>query len=266
MKILCVIVLYKLKLEESIAYSSFVAAALRRKEFGLLVYDNSPIASPPKSTEIAYVSDPSNPGISKAYNYGAIYAEQHGYDWLFFTDQDTYYPTDNYISLCHEALINDDSLSLFVPLVDTVKGIFSPLKTWHHMPGKFSYIIGNKNPLQNCAIINSGMVVRLSAFEKAGGYNEKVPLDYSDYQFIDRLQHVIDDFYLVNYHIKQSFSDEVDDEPSLLRRFKSIIISVRNFEGSFITRSDMKIILLKRCLSLTIRYKSHIYLKTLLFG
>ena len=41
---------------------------------------------------IHYISDPTNPGVSKAYNVGFELARQLNKKWLLLLDQDTVFP------------------------------------------------------------------------------------------------------------------------------------------------------------------------------
>ena len=85
MKILCVIVLYKCKLENSKSYQSL----LQNNEETIFVYDNSPISQEVHGENIVYIHDSQNGGLSVAYNKAAQYARCNRFDWLLLLDQDT---------------------------------------------------------------------------------------------------------------------------------------------------------------------------------
>ena len=70
MKILCVIVLYKCKLEDSKSYQSL----LRDKDITIFAYDNSPTPQEVNVKNVIYVHDSQNSGLGVAYNKAAQYA------------------------------------------------------------------------------------------------------------------------------------------------------------------------------------------------
>lgn len=256
MKVLCILVLYKTKLVDSVAYNSFIKYALPQNEFSLFVYDNSPETVQIESSEkIKYVSDTSNPGVSKAYNQGALYAKNNGFEWIILLDQDTSFRNHSYLECCSK-MFEDPDINLIAPLVYTAEGVFSPLYCSHHCPRCYNYKTNEMNDIDRAAIVNSGMVIRVSAFFEVGGYNEEVPLDLSDYQFIERYKKKYKTFFLIDFILDQSFSNNVDSYESLLRRFGFYVKGVKNFECSFPVKVDFYLLMLKRCLSLVISTKS----------
>ena len=257
MKILCIIVLYKTRFYECNIYKSFLKDALNNKNFYLFIYDNSPEPSDDINElgNIFYVSNTSNPGVSKAYNEGALLAKRKGIEFLLIFDQDTFVKDKRLLEKLCDIVENND-VNLIAPVVVTPKGIFSPLRCFHHIPYKFDFAKNELNDVKNAAIINSGMAIRTSVFFDVDGYNEKVMLDLSDYQFIEHYKRKYKYFYLLDAKLAQSFSDEVDNSESLIIRYGYYLKGVYNFEGSIMTKVDFFFLSLKRCLSLMKRLRS----------
>lgn len=265
MKILGIIVLYNCNLFESVSYKKCAEAGLANENFSLFVYDNSPVAQHTQSElsdyKIVYVSDTSNPGVSKAYNTGTRYAKEHGFDWVLLLDQDTDFQDNTYVEQVFSRIENNHNV-LFVPqVVKRGADVFSPLPMWHHIPKGKQYEPEHSYSLKKVSIINSGMLVKVDAFFNAGGYNEKVPLDLADYQFIYRLQKKYPEFYLMDYKLVQSFSNDVDNIESLKFRFKNYCVSALHYEADFITKSDILFSMLKRCMSLLLRTKDFSFMR-----
>ena len=265
MKILGIIVLYNCRLFESVSYKKCIEPGLSNDNFSVFVYDNSPtpchIQSDFSDSKIVYVSDTSNPGVSKAYNKGAQYAREHGFDWVLLLDQDTDFQDDNYVEYITKQIKNAPNILLVPQVFKRGANVFSPLSMWHHIPRGKGFETDHSYKLQNVSIINSGMLVNVYAFFKVGGYNENVPLDLADFQFIYRLQKEFEEFYLMGYRLIQSFSNDVDNIDQLKRRFNSYCIGSLNFDAELTTKSDILFSMVKRCMSLCYRTRNLSFIK-----
>ena len=229
---------------------------------GLMVYDNSPSPCLDISDNaINYISDPSNPGLSTAYNHAASYAKENGYDWLMLLDQDTIFVDDRYINVCLKLISELKDVVVAVPRVITAKGsLLSPTIHRHHVSTGVGYSQGKYHPLKNALIINSGMLVKVDAFLQVGGYNERVAVDLSDFQFIDRLSREHDSFYAIDYQLEQPFSNDSDDIETLRKRYRLFCRSCRNYEGKWGTRLIFILLMARRALSLSLRTGHFIFL------
>ena len=266
MRILCVLVLYKQKLYDSVSYNKVVKTPDFSGDMGLFIYDNSP--SPMHSSKefeglnYYYVSDVCNPGVSKAYNEGAKYAKQNGFDWVLLLDQDTDFQDNQFINNCVKYVEVNPNVVVFVPKVlfnDNI--ILSPLPTRHHIAYQRELQSDMIHPLKKVSIINSGTLIRTDIFIKSGGYNERVPLDFSDHQFFERIRSVVEGFYLMNYTLYQSFSNNVDDISALKTRFKFFCIGARNYQANYSSKLDIAFVVFKRWISLTLRTMSFDFTK-----
>ena len=92
---LVVIVLYKDLLAQSESFKSLSEAIPKSIRISLFVFDNSPTrgALPHSDAwDITYQHEPSNIGVSLAYNEAFKLASQLQKKWLLLADQDTKFP------------------------------------------------------------------------------------------------------------------------------------------------------------------------------
>ena len=270
MKILCTIVLYNQQLYKSLSYTTGVSSFLKNKNVGLFIYDNSPIPQHDindffySNGQIQYVSDTSNSGVSAAYNRAYEYAKSHNFQWLLLLDQDSTLTGYPFLQSYIDAVQSYPTACLFVPISKTASDlIISPIRLCFRIPLKrWDFRIGELNSIKNVGIINSGMFISVDAFEKVGGYNEEVFLDYSDYQFIERFASKYKSFYLLDTSLIQDFSNEERDVNKLSKRYSLLCESLRNYEvKSFWEKLNITFIVLKRAVSLFIRSKNVCFVK-----
>lgn len=253
MKILCVLVLYHCKLQESRTYKT-----LGTNNEHLLVFDNS--ENPQDITSIApeaiYIHNESNIGLSACYNRAAKYAKDHDYEWLLFLDQDTDF-TEVAISDYKMAIENNPSCLLFVPMVKCGVYTMSPMKYKHHFALFSQKYYEGITSLYQLSVINSGMCVSLAALEKCGGYNERVFLDYSDHEFLRRFKKYYNNVFVLSQTVYQDYSAKSDPIDVALKRFKLFCESIHGCEkNSLKERIEFSIPILKRALSLVLRNRS----------
>lgn len=261
MKILPIIVLYNQSLFNTRTYLS----VLRGSKLPFLVYDNSPTAmhsSDEFSHEIKYVSDIENGGVSKAYNYGASYAKENGFDWLLLLDQDTIFP-DGALNRYIASQLMNPQIMLFAPVLRLVTGRpFSPTKSFL----KHSYPIiltpGKIYPLSKIVPVNSGILVNTDAFIRVEGYDEMVPLDFADFLFIDRFAKKYKSFYLIDLICIQDFSNEERDPDKLLKRFEIFCRGAKNYKKSnYYDSFCFLYVVLRRAMGLTIKTGNPVFIK-----
>lgn len=256
-KVLAVIVLYNENLEDSLTYRSLLS---QRADIDLFVWDNSPCSQripEINGRSIIYIHAPENRGLSYAYNKASEYAFVNNYPWMLLLDQDTNFDKD-YLSVLEKKIIEYPDVKLFCPVHQLSDGYFlSPVKCYY----RFSHIsnckvVGQIN-LKKYAIINSGLLVDLALFKSVGGYNEKAFLDYSDYQFIERVSKLCRYAVCVNSICIQSFSNDIHDLNKLKKRFKLFCMSLKGCDKSnLLDHIIYFLIVLKRGVSLAIRLRS----------
>jgi GT2 family glycosyltransferase len=259
-RICFVIVLYKELLYDTKTYKSLISKYnIDGYNIGLFIWDNSPwpLHDPPEfKNGVYYKYTGKNEGVSKAYNEAAIYSQSNGYEWMLLLDQDTIFPP--LILEEYQKAINENQLvKLFTLKIKTINGKYVSPCIYKHKLSKLS----NKSPpvgllnLSSYSMINSGLLINSEAFLNTGGYNEKVWLDFSDYEFIQRFKNIYRKAYILDKESLQSFSSvEEKDFNSLIRRYKILCECIKNFQKNTIQdKFDNSFLLFKRACSLIIK-------------
>lgn len=261
--ICCVIVLYKMRLNESPAFRRAYAQKCIQHKIRFFIMDNSPEADNTYQNypDVHYEHCPDNKGLGHAYNAAARFANKERLEWLLLLDQDTILAEgffDSYIN----AISTHPDISLFVPQVLLSNGsALSPLRRW-----KAQKKVLNSNrcyPIKHYLLINSGLCVRLSIFERCGGYNEQIWLDFADTQFIRKIWHLGEKyFYLLPYNCYQTFSDTEIELDRIKSRFDIYLECASHYQ--YLDLADWLFFQhcrLSHILSLTIRTRSGYFIK-----
>jgi len=262
--VLVIIVLYKHSILQSESFKSLDGALSNFSRLSLFIYENSPMASAVPNTnswDIHYHHDPSNPGVSKAYNEGFKLTRRLEKKWILLADQDTIFPSSIFLDFAL-AIQSYPDIPVFVPFLYDAKGLLSPFRLTR---GKGVRIKALEKELQSFVthkVINSGMLVSADAFERAG-YDERFPLDYSDVTFCDRLSQHDPNFVVVQSKCDHDFSSTTDSEslPDGLNRFKSFCQAVglyKQINNDFTSRVW---IILPHALKQTFKWKTLRFLK-----
>lgn len=261
-----IIVVYNTALEDCESFQSIKRICESGDCPHIFVYDNS--AQPQQiynypGMQITYLHDPTNPGVSKAYNAGAAHARNHQKEWVLLLDQDTTLPA-TILAEYEKAVKKNPGIFLFVPILYLNNGkIFSPciyaFKRGFH-PG---HIAPGTHSFKWLSPVNSGILVNTTAFWEVGGYNEKVKLDFSDFQFIRRFRKIYPRFYVIDEKCKQDFSDDTVSFSSQAIRFSYYCEGAGNIEKDGIwDQMQYSIILFLRALRLTLRYRHFGFIRT----
>ena len=227
----------------------------------LMIYDNSPFPSDVKNKNIIYKHDPSNPGVSKAYNVACVFARKHNKKWLMLVDQDTQFP-DSIFEKYQLAINGFPEIKIFVPFLIDHVGFVSPF-TFHRGKGKrIGSIEARAHELSKFRFANSGLLIALDAFEIATGYDEKFPLDYSDIVFEDRLSKIYTHFVIVDSLCNHRFSgSEKIDSSVLLSRFRSFCQAVILYKNTNFADVPLYWVLLPRAIKLFLQTGNIQFLK-----
>jgi hypothetical protein len=234
-KVLAIIVVYNEILDFSETLNSLDKSNLKNEKIDVFVYDNSPKKQNFKLSkfnnyDIQYFHDPLNSGISKAYNKGAEIARQMGKSWLLFLDQDTNFGID-FIEKTKLAINQFPRVNLFAPILKlSSKKILSPYNFRLFYGTHLKTISPGLKDLSTCQPINSGIIIKLDSFEETGGYNEKVKLDFSDHQFLEKFKQMENKFVIINSIGIQNFSADETNFMKILSRFKYYCDGALNFE------------------------------------
>ena len=262
-----VIVLYKQSISESKSFKSLDSALDKVSGLSLLIYDNSPVACGAVNVhpwDIHYHHDPSNLGVSKAYNEGFKLARHLKKKWMLLADQDTAFPSTIFLDFA-QAIQNYPDIHIFVPSLYDEKGLLSPFRVKWGKGVRIKAPVNRLQPFAKYKVINSGLLVWVDSFEKANGYDERFPVDYSDITFCDRLSLHDPNFVLVQSNCHHDFS-ATNNSRSLsddFKRFKSFCEAVLLYKQINFRFTSSGWIILTRTLSLTIKWKTLRFLKAL---
>lgn len=261
-EVLAVLVLYKCTLLDSETFRSLNASLeIENKHLTMLVYDNSPIGLYDKpdfcigNIKVHYISDPSNPGVSKAYNVGADYAYSKDKKWILLLDQDTTFPENTVYSYI-DHIRNQELIG--VPILLSGSSCISPCK-YRYGKGYIwrQYKLGIVD-FKSKSLLNSGMLIPLSLFFEVGGYNEKIKLDFSDHYFVDCVKKKYVYFNVLNIVCNHELSVSDKDGEKNILRFESYLKGAYEYRKN-INSIPFYLIILLRTLKLTLRYKTLSY-------
>ncbi len=234
-----VLVLYKVKLEESESFKdiTFSLCQIRPKNpISILIYDNSPDFQNITNEnvglwDIQYIHDPENSGLGKAYNIAAEVANKKEKKWLVLLDQDTHFPGDileKYI----KAINNNSNINMFAPILKAQDNkITSPYTNAFLRKKNVSVINSGIHSLQETGPINSGLCIKVDAYLKSGGYNEKIKLDGTDFQFVNRFRKIYHFYYIVDVIGSQNLSNFETNIDIITTRYINFLRDAKHFEN-----------------------------------
>ena len=263
MCILPIVVLYNVDFHETNVYHTLLSHMAGER---ILIYENSPEPQNKcyESEQIIYYHDSHNGGVSAAYNYGATVARRlEDVNAVLLLDEDTQFESD-YLSVLQTACQANPHINLFVPqMLYAEDKPFSPIHRgihWHRGAMLNEGIYNMKDYLP----VNSGACIRLSAFEKVGGYNKDIRLDFADFDFFSRMSALYDTFYRVGSIARQSFSNEETRADILFRRYQFYIEGARIARRNPLIRKMVNIEVMRHTLALTVRTRRFMFINYLI--
>lgn len=257
--LLVIVVIYKLLIEEAPAWQSLLKHAHKSCIF---IYDNSPVEQPVPNSglQVIYHSDPDNSGVSRAYNEGCKFAQTLGMNWLLLLDQDTQLTADLFQKYS-DAIYSYPDQDIFTPILIDTKGIVSP---FHYKSGLSRRIKSVEAGLYSFAqhrVINTCCLIRRASFTRVEGYNEMLPLDYSDIYFQEKYLDYKPTFVVIDAQVLHSFSGTVmsDKKECLIRYniFCKSCLTMSNLKGSQLLFYWSS---LKRALNLSFRFSTFAFI------
>jgi glycosyltransferase involved in cell wall biosynthesis len=189
--VLAVIVLYRIRPEDSSAYRSLLSSADRARDpLRVLLYDNTPGGQSCGDLPefVRYYAAMRNEGVAAAYNYALEMAQNEGLRWLLTLDQDTKLPLDYLTGMRTAALRLDGcpEIAAIVPQLVQGERPLSPvrLRTWSAkpIPRGFTGVIGGE-----LHAVNSASLFRVEALHQIGGFDPRFWLDFQDYSVFRRM-------------------------------------------------------------------------------
>ena len=255
--IAAVIVLYKESLSETKTFQTL----LKGGALTFVVYDNSPNPIKndyPGATKV--FQDPKNPGVSKAYNQAYKWAERNAHTHLLLLDSDSVFP-ENAISQ-YIQVATENPKQVLLPEVRSKDRKISP---FYFSYGKsfygdnISYGMINQ---QSIVGINSGLLVPLNAFDLIGGFNEDLPLDWSDLYFLRRAKKKGVKLFHFNLQIKHGLSEHQAQGMSASRfRFLCQLKAISLVAEGRIEKGFIYLWLFLKSIKLSLHFKSISFLK-----
>lgn len=264
-RILGVLVLYKSSLQESESFRSLSKSlSLLKERLDVLVYDNSPQPMydehlfPMENFNVYYVSDTSNPGVGKAYNAGAELASTLKKKWMLLLDQDTVFP-ENAAELYMKH--SDGAEMLGAPILVSDMSVISPCNyKWSRGSALKALPESGISNFHGLSLLNSGLIIPISTYNLAGGYNERIPLDYSDHYFIDKIKKIVSRFYVLDIKCKHGLSASERNVKNALNRFTFYLKGAKEYSKS-IDPVATHITVFLRTIKLSLRYKCTHFLR-----
>ena len=190
------------------------------------VYDNSSLPQKEflSGLNIQYVHDSSNPGVSTAYNKAFYYANKNNKSAVLLLDQDTSFDP-NYLPYYLNMYNKYGDSFIYAPVITDALSckVYSP-SYMKYFVGKVSNIrdvsYREVYSLSNKSVINSGLLIPLEIYNKIGGYNSNIKLDFSDIYFIEKYKKINEKIILLDCYIKHSLSgDEGLNIDAEMKRF-----------------------------------------------
>jgi GT2 family glycosyltransferase len=229
-QIQAVLVLYRMRLQDSGTYAAWNAAGFRSAA-DLMVCDNTPgtPGTPPSDFQGPYLAQPENPGLAKSYNLALERARQSGATWLLLLDQDTHLTADYFEEVARRAaeFAGDESIVAIVPKLVENGVVQSPhmgicAKTWTPLPTDASGLLENRGQ----HIFNSGALMRVSSLLAIGGFPQDFWLDYLDHAVFHLLREHGGRIFLMNVSIHHTLSTNAapePDNPAYLARHANVL-------------------------------------------
>lgn len=267
-KMVCAIVIYNSSLEESKAFTSLSAAALKAQittPIELIVYDNSPVPLYDSNLKLAnwkvtYIHDETNPGLSKASNESFLIGRKMKKKWIFFSNPDTEYTLD-YFEKLFKALKEFPAADLIVPVLVSNDAIVSPSK-YIMMRASISKRVNlGWNTFSKKTVLYSGMFITMESFEKVGMFKEEIKLDYMDPHFFDKYKKQYPNFYILDCFCNHDLSSFEVNKEKILRRHLYFCDGARLSSESFFEYIVVGSLCLGYTFKLCLRFKDLKFLK-----
>lgn len=269
---LIVLVLYRIDLENSPSFKSLSDCNKGEQFVDIMVYDNSPTPGSESALfnrngfRIAYISDTTNPGVSKAYNTGVALAKKAQKKWMLFLDQDTTLD-ETLLDQFLKHINGERNIAIFATtLFGANQNLISPSRYFFKRGFTLSNIPKGKCKLNRIRPINSSVLISTKVFEKVGLYNEDIMLDFSDHEFFDRVsQHYKYMYVLVSKSFHSLSSSDDTNLEGIKMRF-GVFCEGANIAAkkSLLSGLQYFIVCGLRALNLGMKHKTLFFIKILI--
>lgn len=239
MKITMVVVLYKLKPEESKTFQTLKQIIEFKngsfKEIELILYDNSPTKHDftplhYEGIHITYYHDPRNLGIAAAYNYAWSVAKGNNSKWLLLLDHDTEL-TQEYFHSIHNLSDIPEKVVAIVPKINSENMMISPVYSDTLRPLKEERPTAGVQD-RSVMAINSGALLSVDFINEMNGFNEDFALDYLDHWIFFKIYEKERKVLLLDVSLEHELS-VLDYTRVSLQRYQSILDSEVKFYRNY---------------------------------
>ena len=183
---------------------------------------------------------------------------------MLLADQDTCFPVDIF-DRYHEARRAEPDSHLFAPILVDDMGIVSPFKLGIVGGKRLKSITPGKMNLRETCAINSGLLLSVDLFERAGGYDERIRLDFSDHNFFRKLRPLVSQFITLDIICRHTLSSSRDAKlKDALSRFIIYIEGSRTAGREFGNALLFECYAFLRAVKLSWRYRSFRFVGSLL--
>lgn len=251
-KVAAVMVLYKKNINEAETFLTL----LNKLSIPTLIYDNSPTAQNGMLPDyVSYRHNAQNPGVSQAYNEASIWAENQGCTHILLLDADSSFPQKAFELYLNEVLKSPDALILPAMLSGGHK--ISPFyfklgKTYYGDSIKFGRL-----QLGKMVAINSGTLLPIRLLKEVGGFNEQLPLDWSDIDFMRRLSKRNPQVVHIPLEIQHGLSEhQVESLDAVKFRYQHYLKGIKIVSEDFLERMLMLFWAKLKALKLGFKYRS----------
>lgn len=236
--VMVVIVLYRMRPEDSAAFRSVMESRSRfsqnADDVQVLLWDNSPDDETAREYQsgVRYVADHTNSGLAKAYNIALAHATHVKSDWLLTLDQDTAVPPDFFERMT--AAANESTryagIGAIVPQIAAEGKRLSPnyfqygaIPRWY--PAGYRGVPGNP-----VFAFNSGAMLNVAVLQQAGGYDPRFWLDNSDAMIFSKLHDYGKRVFVAgDVHVEHEFSMKDMQNRMSAARYRNVLFAETAF-------------------------------------
>ncbi len=234
MTLFIVVVLYNRTIDDSSTCTDLLNQDCPHGRNIFLVYDNSAhsnIGTIPQGWNVHL--DPSNGGLSKAYNFAVGQAEAVSCKWVLLLDQDSKLPR-NFLARIHEGLLEMQAYPEVVATIPIIKAggrQVSPMypKLGREIPFDRRNVVAS----EWLTAINSGTCVRTDFIDAIGGFCNDFWLDYLDHWLFKMISNERKSVYVGDLVLEHDLSVANMNRVSVAR-YKSVLAAELRFTNDYL--------------------------------
>ncbi len=230
----------------------------------MVVFDNSSYVNENKPfsgyINFNYNENKVNTGVSEAYNKAAQISWQKGKKWILITDSDFSFNVELLKAYC-KGIAEYPLCSLFSPILTCENKIISPYNKKFHRYKILKQVKPGEYNSDHISIINNGILCKIDAFMKTGGYNPSVMLDFSDDWFISNYSQYYSSIVIVDYSTHHKLSSfEKKTVKAAMERFRMYCTGSYQMSKQYSDGYWFFIWCLLRSIRLSVKYRNLCFL------